>query len=110
MNREADVCDLVRETLMASTDWRVRELAPVTSHNRNFSTHLTLRVERDGADSKMIFVKFVRGITDDRERLEQLAGDIALERVHAVSPARSPGRSRATGRIVGPPLVVSLCR
>lgn len=72
MKPEAAVCNLVRNTLLESTGWRLGELLPTASSSRNFSTHMTCRVDRKGSDPIVVFVKFVRGITDDRKRLEQL--------------------------------------
>lgn len=102
MNPEAAVCSLVRETLLESTGWRLVQLSVTASHSRNFSTHMTCRVDREGDSPIVVFVKFVRGITDDRERLEQL-----VARDHEVTSYLADAFRQTPGIAVPRPIAYS---
>lgn len=67
-----EITAMVRAKLVESTSWPIKGLVTLRAHNRAYSKHFTYRVQLEGAPDRLVFVKFVQGITHDRTRLEQL--------------------------------------
>jgi thiamine kinase-like enzyme len=70
---------IVDTLLREQTDWKITGITSISGHDRPFSQHFTVRVDCSDDKPKTVFVKCVRGITTDRNRLEQL-----VARDHAI--------------------------
>lgn len=67
-----NITALVRAKLTEATPWSIIDLETLRAHNRPYSQHFTYRVRLVDGSAQLVFVKFVRGITKNRKRLEQL--------------------------------------
>lgn len=68
----SDTIDIIRDHLSPSTGWAIDTIEPLHSNRRSYSNHLTCRVRLTGGDEHLVFVKFVSGVSKDRDRLEEL--------------------------------------
>lgn len=75
----SEAIPIIGEHLARAREWPIDAIEPLHADRRAYSNHLTCRVRlRDGTE-RLVFVKFVSGVSKDRERLEQLvARDYAV--------------------------------